>query len=276
MKRMIIFYVFFSTLAAIILSGCASISGTANLDNKLKNAGQQITDKLASGSIIAVFSFYSPSEKLSEYLLEELSAYLVSTNKFSIVERKHLDEVRKELNFQLSGEVSDETAQSIGKMLGAQYIVIGVFSRIGNSWKLRTNTIHVETAKKEVVTSTDVPRNKNIDFLINNATPLKAEDDIKSKFDGSWRSGATTWTFDNNIVLMEMYDMGFIPSGTFMFNETNMNITLYKLKEHLSDPEWANANPPVTCSFQYAINGNKMLLDGYLGDGRINAILTRD
>jgi len=42
-----------------------------------------------------------------------------------VVDRQQLDLIRAELNFQMSGEVSDESAQSIGQMLGVQSIMSG-------------------------------------------------------------------------------------------------------------------------------------------------------
>jgi hypothetical protein len=55
--------------------------------------------------------------------------------------------LQKEMDFQLSGEVSDESAQSIGKKLGAQTIISGSLSPLGNMWRMRIKALEVETAR---------------------------------------------------------------------------------------------------------------------------------
>jgi hypothetical protein len=57
------------------------------------------------------------NQRLSAYILEKLSTRLVQIGKQTIVETEQLDAGTKELDFQLSGEVSDESAQSIDKSL---------------------------------------------------------------------------------------------------------------------------------------------------------------
>ena len=248
----------------------------SELDKAIEKAGQQIALVLKDGSRVAVFSFYSPSERLSEYALEELSAYLVNTRNFDIVERRHLDEVRKELQFNLSGEVSDESAQSIGKMLGAQYIVVGTFERLGNTWRMRTTTLHVETAKKEIVTSARINANDNdIEILLRNATPRRPEDVIRSRMDGTWRLNDTLWTFDNNNITIETPE-GAIIAGTFLYNDTSFNITLLRYKERVTSIFWSTFETPGYSSFQYVITGNRMFIEGYFYERELNAVMTRE
>jgi TolB-like protein len=247
-----------------------------DLDRAIESAEQDIKTNLRPESVIAVFSCYSPSERLSEYIIEELSARLVNTRAFSLVERKFLDEVRKELKFQLSGEVSDESAQSIGKMLGAQYIIVGSFERSVNYWTLRTTTIGVETAKKEVISTGRVDLNdENVAYLLTNATPRSEADDIKSRLDGTWRTGSSLWTFDNNNFTLEL-ENGVIVSGTFMYTGTDLNMTMLKYKESIYATVWQTLDPPEYNSFQYAVSGNKLFLDGYFAGREASTILTKE
>lgn len=64
-----------------------------------------------------------------------------------MVDRRNLENIRQELNFQLSGDVSDETAQSIGKMYGAQAIISGEMTAIGDTYRMRVSAIAVETTQ---------------------------------------------------------------------------------------------------------------------------------
>ena len=50
---------------------------------------------------------------------------LVNSGYFNVVERERLDAVCDELSFDMSGLVDQSSAARVGKMLGAQYILIG-------------------------------------------------------------------------------------------------------------------------------------------------------
>ena len=114
------------------------------LDDAIALSVKKLETSLASGSRIAVVNCVSRSVKLSSYVLQEMVVNLVNSGKFTVVEREDLDIVNKELQFQLSGDVSDESAQSIGKMLGAQVIVT---CALDDTSVLRVKAIAVESAR---------------------------------------------------------------------------------------------------------------------------------
>jgi TolB-like protein len=155
-------------LCLLFLSACASTPApaeTLTLEEAIAAAAADINTGLDRGVKAAVLNFSSPSEGLSDYVIEELSLILAGGRNLVVVDRKELELVRQELNFQLSGEVSDESAQAIGKMLGAQYIVSGSLVNMGKSYRFRVKTIQVETAAIAVSTLVDV-RDEKIAFLI--------------------------------------------------------------------------------------------------------------
>ena len=149
-------------VAVMLLASCASkgqvveTTKTTPLDQAIGEAAQNIENRLEAGIIIALLNFSSPSEHFSEYVLEELSGYLVNGGKLVVVERKQLDLIRQEEQFQLSGEVSDESAQAIGKKLGAQVVVSGSLSDVGKSYRFRIKTLVVETAAITATSSVDI------------------------------------------------------------------------------------------------------------------------
>jgi curli biogenesis system outer membrane secretion channel CsgG len=61
---------------------------------------------------------------------------LVNTQRFTVLERKQLDAILAEKNFDASGHVSQTTAAKVGKMAGVQVVVFG--------------TIHFAQSKQEV------------------------------------------------------------------------------------------------------------------------------
>ena len=149
----------------VLLSGCASQSApqyqaaanaptanygqvqTSNLDSVIREGSDYITGKLPLRSRIGVVNMNSPSANLSNYVIDGIVMHLVNTETFFVIERSELGAVQREKKYQLSGEVSDETAVSIGKQLGTQMIVTGSILPFGSDYSLRLKIIDVKTAQ---------------------------------------------------------------------------------------------------------------------------------
>ena len=119
---------------------------------------------------------HAGSERMSNYLVEELTFATVGRRIFTVVDRAQLDLIREEMNFQMSGEVSDASAQAIGQKLGAQYIVTGTFESIGNYYRFRVRVIEVETAVIQVTYSANVQNDQVVASLLGSGvrTPASA------------------------------------------------------------------------------------------------------
>jgi hypothetical protein len=123
------------------------------------------------GSKAVFLNIKSDYPDLSEYLLSLLSENAVNDGVFSVVDRQQLDLIRAELNFQLSGEVSDESAQSIGQMLGAQSIVSGAVSKLGSLYRVEVKAIEVQSAGVQGQWSRNIPNGATIAALTENYAP---------------------------------------------------------------------------------------------------------
>jgi outer membrane lipoprotein-sorting protein len=159
----------FLCLTALALAGCATAPAKAQgitLDQAIQEASANIETSLSPGTKAAILYFTSPSEAFSEYVLEELSTTLVNGRKIMIVDRKNLDAIRAELNFNMSGEVSDESAQTIGRMLGAQSIVFGTLSVMGGVSRFRVKTINTESANIEASSSVNIVNDEQVEILL--------------------------------------------------------------------------------------------------------------
>jgi len=156
------------TIALIICLGCIlSVSAQAvTIDDAIAKSSQKIEEKIDAGTKVIVLNFISASPKLSDYVVEEIMFALVNSGKLAVIERKNLEMVKDELKFQLSGEVSDESAQSIGKFLGAKVIISGSFD---DSFRFRLKAIDVATAQLLAVSSLDVMRNGKTETLLGKA-----------------------------------------------------------------------------------------------------------
>jgi TolB-like protein len=117
------------------------------LDRALKNHGAALVEGLPQGSVVAVLNINAPRVNLSDYIIDELSSSITTDGRLVVVERQNIQVLQGELQFQMSGDVSDETAQRIGQMIGAQIIISGSVSQIGDEYRVSIRAIRVETAR---------------------------------------------------------------------------------------------------------------------------------
>ncbi|MEM7417889.1 MAG: CsgG/HfaB family protein [Gemmatimonadota bacterium] len=93
-----------------------------------------------------------------EHLGRALSSMMISDlsvlEDIRLVERDRLEELVAELDFQQSAYVDPESAQSIGMILGAEYVVAGAFVTAEPEMLLDTRIAKVETT--EIVTTAEV------------------------------------------------------------------------------------------------------------------------
>jgi tetratricopeptide (TPR) repeat protein len=126
-----------------------------SLAEAIEQSAEKIAADLPAGSRVAIVAWESPSLGLSDYIMEELTGALVDRG-MEVADRQNLEYVYRELKLQMSGEVSDESARSIGKFLGAGLVITGQFTELGGPYRYRASAIHVENATRDSVTRIDV------------------------------------------------------------------------------------------------------------------------
>jgi TolB-like protein len=136
------------------------------LDQAIKVAAERIDARIKPETKIALLNFDSPSNTFSEYVLDELTANLVDSGKLTIVDRKEIDLIRSEFDFQVSGEVSDDSMQDLGRMLGAQSIVSGSLTNIGGSYRIVIRVLNVQSVTVEVQYRTDILSDNRVQALL--------------------------------------------------------------------------------------------------------------
>ncbi|MDR1898659.1 MAG: CsgG/HfaB family protein [Treponema sp.] len=112
-----------------------------------------ISPLLKDGSKIAVVSIATSSAYHGEFVIEELSMRLVNAQKFTVFDRKTLDAIRTEQNFQMTGEVDDDIIIGIGKFVGAEIVITGSIDVSGSSTRLRIKALDVKTAQVVAMSS---------------------------------------------------------------------------------------------------------------------------
>jgi TolB-like protein len=134
---------------AVLLVCAGLFAQNVSLEQAVQTSAQAIETRLPKGAKTAVLTFTSTKQAFSDYIIEELATALSLNKNLQLIDRQHMDAIRKEFNVQFSGDVSDEEVKSIGKQLGAQYVVTGAIVDIGNAYRFRVAAINVESAVRE-------------------------------------------------------------------------------------------------------------------------------
>jgi hypothetical protein len=140
---------------AVILGGCANKvsygdaqqTETTTIDfgstDLQKIAAEMVDSMMMSGSVAAITRDQRPivfveriKNKTSEHIDTEsitdtISTKMLNSGKFRFVDMERVESVRKQLNFQNTDELVNQSAAiQFGKMVGAQYMLYGNLSSI--------------------------------------------------------------------------------------------------------------------------------------------------
>jgi hypothetical protein len=127
------------------------------LDAAIREAATYFNINITEGSKIAILSVRSDYPQLSEYVIDIFTGNVVNDRRFKVVERSALEAIRKEMEFQMSGEVDDNSAQAIGRKIGAQTILLGSMSGYGSTWRLSMRALVVESAEVVGLFNKNIP-----------------------------------------------------------------------------------------------------------------------
>ena len=198
----------------LLLAGCTSnpkATGGDELDIAIREASDYLNIRIPKGNKVAFINISGGFPDLADYILSDLSKHGVNDSVFSVVDRASLDQVRAELNFNMSGEVSDQSAQEIGRMLGAQTIVSGSVRRIGAMYRLDVKAIEVQTASVQGQWNKNIPDGMTIAALTENTSTGASASAATS----GGTSGQTVQTTAGSTTAQAQPAL--LPNGTYTF-----------------------------------------------------------
>ncbi len=119
------------------------------LADKLRD---KITQVSPQGAVVAVVRFLNLgtkaiNKKMGEIVTELLTAELSNSPKIKLVEREDLDKLLQELRLSLLGVTNPRLASRIGKMLNAQFMIIGAVSDVGTEFIINARIVDVATSR---------------------------------------------------------------------------------------------------------------------------------
>jgi hypothetical protein len=117
------------------------------VEKAAKNAVDALYLKLPPGANIMIMKTNSTERNMLEYVVNQMTKNIVQAGKLNIVDRSNQALINAEQQYQLSGNVDDNSMVSIGHQLGVQYIVICWISGEKSLRRLNQKVLNVETAQ---------------------------------------------------------------------------------------------------------------------------------
>jgi hypothetical protein len=192
----------------------------------VKRVAAEIQDRLYPGDTAAFVDFEGSSGGFPETFINDVTGELLKSG-LRMVERRNIEQVLAEQDFQLSGYVSDDSLVSIGNMLGAGYVIMGKGENRADYYRLTIKMLSVETAEILMLSSVNL-RYDNATRRLLDDTPGGSRGIGATHFGVGARLGAG---FQMNTADEDMVGSGFTPKeksniafaaalfGAFKFND---------------------------------------------------------
>jgi len=147
----------------------AAAQTSMNLDAAIQSTARDIESRLPQGASLAMVNFVSGSPALSDYVIEELAMGLMESGNIFVIDHNTLNRalVNAEIDLQLSGNVSDASMVSVGKLIGAGHTLSGSLSGSGNSFRFEVFLTDTKTQRRQSLGAKNVQRNERLTALMN-------------------------------------------------------------------------------------------------------------
>ncbi len=145
--------------------------------------------------VIAQFSDNQGFNRLTKMIQDKLIT-IATQRGLQVVERDKLETIMDELKLGYSGLLNTETAKKIGKMTGADAMLLGVISDMGNDISINARTVDMESGENMAAAETEFPNTPLIAKLRNmsvesksNATRFTPANQVSRNRSGSSKGG---------------------------------------------------------------------------------------
>ncbi|MDR0375910.1 MAG: CsgG/HfaB family protein [Treponema sp.] len=139
-----------------IEAAAANQTGVSARDLAIKKAADGLIAALPARSRISLLNISTSEIDMVDVVIREITETVIAAGTITVLDRQNLSVIEAEKQYQASGEVSDDTYVSIGKMLGVETIVTFSITGQGGQRKLTIRSVSVETGKVLYGESTEI------------------------------------------------------------------------------------------------------------------------
>ena len=184
----------------MLLSPKSILAQGVSLDQGLDEIAQKVTISIPEGAkkTVAVMDFYTLDGNvtlLGRFVGEELITKLFETERFKVIERSLLEKALEELKFNTSDLVDPSIAKQVGRIVGADSIVVGTLSDLGQFVKINARVIMVESGEVIGAAGVQVIKDSSISEMLKKIIGKSAKsgytvsDKNESKYEKKQASG---------------------------------------------------------------------------------------
>jgi len=125
-------------------------------EKAIKSAVDTLQTKIPANTVIMIMKQNNNERDAINDVLDQLTKNVVQGQKLKVVDRSNQAIINAEQKFQMSGDVDDNSAVSIGKQLGAKYAVLCWISGAMSTRKLNVKILSIETSQIMDISSFDI------------------------------------------------------------------------------------------------------------------------
>jgi len=151
------------------------LTGSSVFGQDVRTGVEQLASQIAQRApegkqlrvVVADFpDLQNVTSDLGRFIASRLTTRLAQSPKFSVVERQRLNQVLGELRFSMSDLVDPTKAKQLGRMTGAEAIVVGTVSDLGNQVDLDARMIDVETNRMLLGATVTISKDPTVEEML--------------------------------------------------------------------------------------------------------------
>lgn len=153
---------------------------------------------------VAVFTFEDKTDKSWQWwdnktpgdgMADMLTTELVKSGKYTVIERKEIDQIMQEQNLGMTGRITEQSAAQVGKLLGVELAVVGAVTEFGGTkgdTGGRIKGFGIGVSKQTATVAVDVR------FINTNTGEILAADNVRKEESSSGLNLSTNkFSFNN-------------------------------------------------------------------------------
>jgi hypothetical protein len=171
MKKLAFLFSLF-VFSGMLLS--AQASKTLTIDAAIKDANSIFNGSIPTKAKTSFVSLQSPAPALSAYVADQLTSALSVNLGRSLVARRNVVAAEREMKLDVTQELTDAQAISVGKKLGAEVVVAGWVTENGKDYALELTAINIADTKVLRTVSYKLVSDARLKDLLKDAPPVAA------------------------------------------------------------------------------------------------------